>query len=75
MGLFDMPKKEPERFIVKSSQHIGGMYYLAVLVDTQTGVNYAFTGGDSSTMTPLVDKDGKIITDDIPTNLGEPITD
>lgn len=76
MGFFNLQKdEEPERFIEKSSQYIGGEYYLAVLVDTLTGVNYAFTGGDNPTLTPLVDKDGKIIADEISKNLGEPITD
>lgn len=76
MGLFNLQKEEkPERFIEKSSQYIGDEYYLAVLVDTQTGVNYAFTGGDTSTLTPLVDKDGKILADEMPKNFGEPIVD
>ena len=67
MGLFDKAEKKPDRFKVKSEQYITGMgmYYMAVVVDTETGVNYALMGGDSPSLTPLIGADGKIIVDKI----------
>ena len=47
------------------------MYYMAVVVDTETGVNYALMGGDSPSLTPLIGADGKVIVDEISENLGE----
>lgn len=75
MGLFSKEEKAPDRFKVKSEQYITGMgmYYMAVVVDTETGVNYALMGGDSPSLTPLVDAEGKIIVDKISENLGEKI--
>lgn len=75
MGLFDKSEKKPERFRVKSEQYLTGMgmYYMAVVVDTETGVNYALMGGDSPSLTPLIGPDGKVIVDEIGDNLGEKI--
>ncbi len=75
MGLFDKPEKKPERFRVKSEQYLTGMgmYYMAVVVDTETGVNYALMGGDSPSLTPLIGADGKVVVDEIAENLGEKI--
>lgn len=73
MGLFDKEEKVPDRFKVKSSQYIGGLHYVAVVVDTETGINYIFTGGDNCSMTPMVDAEGKIVVDEIVENLGEKI--
>lgn len=73
MGLFNKEEKAPDRFRLKSEQYITGMglYYMAVVVDTETGVNYALMGGDSPSLTLLVGADGKIIVDKISENLGE----
>ncbi|MBO5378641.1 MAG: hypothetical protein J6A41_09630 [Ruminiclostridium sp.] len=75
MGLFDKSEKKPERFRVKSEQYLTGMgmYYMAVVVDTETGVNYALMGGDSPSLTPLIGPDGKVVVDEIAENLGEKI--
>ena len=71
MGLFSKEEKAPDRFKVKSEQYITGMgmYYMAVVVDTETGVNYALMGGDSPSLTPLVGADGKIIVDKTDANV------
>lgn len=71
MGLFDKTEKKPDRFKVKSEQYITGMgmYYMAVVVDTETGVNYALMGGDSPSLTPLIGADGKIIVDKTDANI------
>ncbi len=63
-------KKESkkERFIVKEEQFLGMAGLLSVVVDSETGVNYIITGnGDSVHITPLLDKDGKVMIDDITT--------
>ncbi len=75
MGLFSKEEKAPDRFKVKSEQYLTGMgmYYMAVVVDTETGVNYALMGGDSPSLTPLIGADGKVIVDEISENLGEKI--
>ena len=71
MGLFSKEEKAPDRFKVKSEQYITGMgmYYMAVVVDTETGVNYALMGGDSPSLTPLIGADGKIIVDKTDANV------
>ncbi|MBQ8614555.1 MAG: hypothetical protein IJ416_10105 [Ruminiclostridium sp.] len=75
MGFFDKEEKKPDRFRVKSEQYISGMgmYYMAVVVDSETGVNYVFMGGESPSLTPLIGADGKIVVDEIAENLGEKI--
>ena len=38
------------------------MSVMEIWVDTQTGVNYLFhQGGEAGGMTPLLDKDGKVV--------------
>ena len=75
MGLFSKEEKAPDRFRIKSEQYLTGMgmYYTAVVVDNETGVNYVLVGGDHPTFTPLIGADGKIIVDEIAENLGEKI--
>ncbi len=76
MGLFSKEEKKPDRFRIKSEQYLSGMglYYTAVVVDNETGVNYVLIGGsDHPTFTPLIGADGKIVIDEIAENLGEKI--
>ena len=59
-------KEKEERFAVKSREAFQGGD-LAVLVDKQTGVNYLSVGGVSgSNLIPLLDRDGKPLTDTLP---------
>lgn len=52
-----------DRFIVKSKEHLSGGI-IKIVVDTQTGVNYLITSGlGLSGMTPLLDKEGKVVVD------------
>lgn len=52
-----------DRFVTKSKEHIGGGI-LRVVVDKETGVNYLMVSGfGPNGLTPLLDKDGKIIID------------
>ncbi|NNJ29720.1 DUF6440 family protein [Lacrimispora defluvii] len=52
-----------QRFIIKDKQHISGGI-LKIIVDTRTGVNYLVSSGFGvSGMTPLLDKEGKIVID------------
>ncbi|WP_215085441.1 DUF6440 family protein [Exiguobacterium sp. s78] len=52
-----------DRFVVKSKEHISGGI-IKIIVDTQTGVNYLITSGlGLSGMTPLLDKEGKVVID------------
>lgn len=54
-----------KRFTVKEEQSYG-LGYISVVVDSETGVNYMLVGsGSSINITPLLDKNGKIIVDDI----------
>jgi len=51
------------RFVVKSKEHVSGGI-IKIVVDTETGVNYLITSGMGlSGMTPLLDKEGKIVID------------
>lgn len=59
-------KEEKEkRFIIKEEQSLGfcvGVLY--IVVDTQTGVNYLMSVGNSvKAMTPLLDSEGKVVVD------------
>lgn len=73
MGFFDALKgelneneTEQERFTVKYEQYLGAYAnHITVVVDNQTGVNYAIIEGDSPKLTPLLDEDGKVLVDDI----------
>lgn len=50
-----------KRFEVKEQQHIAGGI-IRIIVDKETGVNYVVSSGlGVSGMTPLLDKDGKIV--------------
>ncbi|MEK4630556.1 DUF6440 family protein [Solibacillus sp. FSL R7-0682] len=52
-----------KRFILKTKEHFSGGI-IKIVIDTETGVNYLITSGFGiSGMTPLLDKDGKIIID------------
>ncbi len=58
-------EKKKERFVTKSEQGIG-LGFIEVIVDTETGVNYLCTGGATpESIIPLLDKDGKVVIDDI----------
>jgi hypothetical protein len=58
-----MKKIKTKRFAVKEEQGIaGGAMY--VIVDTQTGVNYACAGAlGPQSITPLLDKNGNLVID------------
>ena len=60
-----MKKVKTTRFAVKEEQGIaGGAMY--IIVDTQTGVNYACAGGlGPQSITPLLDKNGTIVIDPV----------
>lgn len=61
-----MFQKKEDRFLVKSREGFQGGD-LVVLVDKQTGVNcVSFVGLGAATFTPLVDRDGKPLTDPLP---------
>ncbi len=63
--MFDKKPKKQKRFIVKEDQALG-MGAVQIIVDTATGVNYLNTIGSAMTgITPLLDKDGKVIIDNI----------
>ncbi|MDK2968379.1 DUF6440 family protein [Lacrimispora sp.] len=50
-----------KRFEIKEQQHISGGI-VKIIVDTETGVHYLIASGMGvSGMTPLLDKDGKVI--------------
>ncbi len=58
-------EKKKERFVIKNEQGLG-LGFIYVIVDTETGVNYLCTGGSSpESVIPLLDKDGKVVVDDI----------
>ncbi len=58
-------EKKRNRFVSKYDQVLG-LGVLCVIVDTETGVNYICTGSASpESITPLLDKDGKVVIDDI----------
>ena len=54
---------EEKRFVVKGSEgNVFSSHMFQVIVDTQTGVNYLFVkSGYGAGLTPLLDKDGKIV--------------
>lgn len=61
-----MFKKKDKRFIIKEGQTLGWSG-LNIIVDTTTGVNYIMTPDLFSTaITPLLDKNGNIVIDEIP---------
>jgi len=55
--------KKVKRFKVKEEEGLG-FGAIQIIVDTVTGVNYVAVGGVNPTgITPLLDKDGKIVID------------
>ncbi len=63
MGLFEKnDDKKEKRFVVKEGQFTP-YGALRVIVDTVTGVNYLWS--PESGITPLLDKNGSVVIDDI----------
>lgn len=67
--MFDKFKKEkkPDRFIVKEKQETILGFYMNIIVDSVTGVNYLCSGeidGTVSAITPLLDRNGNVVIDD-----------
>lgn len=63
MQMFEMHQG---RFVLKSREILHGRV-LDVVVDSQTGVNYVtFLGSASAPLSPLLDKDGKPLADELP---------
>lgn len=57
---------QPGRFVLKSRESLHGRE-LDVVVDSQTGVNYVtYLASSSAPLSPLLDKDGKPLTDTLP---------
>lgn len=55
--------KRQKRFISKEAQNLG-LAAIEIIVDTETGVNYILTHSPDG-VSPLLDRDGKPIVDDI----------
>lgn len=54
------------RFLLKSREILHGRE-LDVVVDSQTGVNYVtYLASSSAALSPLLDRDGKPLTDTLP---------
>ncbi len=54
-------EKKPKRFIVREEQALG-LSGIRILIDTQTGVNYLNTIGETcSGLTPLLDENGNFV--------------
>ena len=63
MQMFEMHQG---RFVLKSRESLHGRE-LDVVVDSQTGVNYVtFLGSASAPLSPLLDRDGKPLADELP---------
>ncbi len=63
MQMFEMHQG---RFVLKSREILHGRV-LDVVVDSQTGVNYVtFLGSASAPLSPLLDRDGKPLADELP---------
>ncbi|WP_239752136.1 DUF6440 family protein [Mammaliicoccus sp. H-M34] len=59
-------KNEDERFYVKSKENIKSLGRFTVVVDRETGVNYVHAWvGTGSSLTPLLDKNGNPIIDNM----------
>ncbi len=57
---------QPGRFVLKSREILHGRE-LDVVVDSQTGVNYVtYLASSSAPLSPLLDKDGKPLVDELP---------
>ena len=60
------------RFVLKSRESLHGRE-LDVVVDNLTGVNYVtYLASSSAPLSPLLDKDGKPLTDTLPIENPEP---
>lgn len=60
-----MFKKQEKRFVEKYAQGLG-LGGMQIIVDTVTGVNYLATlGTGSNGITPLLDRNGNIVVDEI----------
>lgn len=63
MQMFEMHQG---RFVLKSREILHARV-LDVVVDSQTGVNYVtFLGSASAPLSPLLDRDGKPLADELP---------
>ena len=61
-----MLETQPGRFVLKSRESLHGRE-LDVVVDSLTGVNYVtYLASSSAPLSPLLDKDGKPLTDTLP---------
>lgn len=58
-----MSKKDDKRFSTVYEQGVWS-HTNKIIVDKKTGVNYLYSGtGNAGGITPLLDKDGKVIVD------------
>lgn len=54
--------RDPKRFVWRDKETKGLCREAAVIVDTETGVNYLFVNyGSGAGLTPLIDENGKPI--------------
>ena len=66
MGGRKMLETKSGRFVLKSRESLHGRE-LDVVVDSQTGVNYVtYLASSSALLSPLLDRDGKPLTDTLP---------
>ena len=57
-----MAKKDKNKRFIKTYSEGGLSVRTEIWVDTETGVNYLYhTAGYSGGLTPLLDKDGKVV--------------
>lgn len=64
--MFQKKEGHEDRFVIKSKEGFQGGD-LVVFADKQTGVNYlSFVGLSGSTITPLLDRDGRPLVDKLP---------
>ena len=64
--MFQKKEGHEDRFVTKSKEGFQGGD-LGVFADKQTGVNYmAYVGLGVSTLTPLLDRDGRPLVDKLP---------
>lgn len=62
--MFGSKKNKDSRFYIKSDEKILTLGRITVFVDRETGVNYIHSWvGTGSGLTPLLDKNGKVIVD------------
>lgn len=63
-GKTNNPKKD-KKFYIKSNENLGALGKVIVLVDSETGVNYLQFASAGSSITPLLDENGKVIVDKV----------